>query len=73
MIHVLRDSVYHFLSAESTSRPAVQPALEMLEQFLEIDPSAGLDETPKTQNLCGIITDLKYGGTYRQYPLLSPQ
>jgi hypothetical protein len=45
----------------------------MLEQFLEIDPSAGLDETPKTQNLCGIITDLKYGGTYRQYLLLSPQ
>jgi hypothetical protein len=64
MVRFLYNSVLNFLMAESISRPAVTPALEMLGRFLETN---GPNETLDKQILRDIIINLKSGGTYSVY------
>ncbi|KAB5572265.1 hypothetical protein GE09DRAFT_662607 [Coniochaeta sp. 2T2.1] len=58
MVRLLYNSVLEFWRAESTSRPAVTPALQMLKRFHETN---GSNETLDKQILRDIITNLKSG------------
>ncbi len=67
-IQVMCDSVTRFLSAECASLPAVQPALETLERFLQTVPGQDHGETLRTQVLRDMVAHLRIGGAYIQTP-----
>ncbi len=64
MVQALCDSVRRFLSVETTSLSAVQPALKMLEHFLSINLGLDLDGSSESRILPDAIANLKQGGTY---------
>ncbi|KAG7294015.1 hypothetical protein NEMBOFW57_004076 [Staphylotrichum longicolle] len=60
-VQTLCESVSRFRTLEPTSRTSVQPALEMLKQFLKTYPHPDLDAANKRQALYDTITNLKHG------------
>jgi hypothetical protein len=64
MIQVLRDSVSNFMAVERGSAPSVQPALDMLDSFLETSPEADAGKTNMAHRdaVRSVIFDLKDGG-----------
>ncbi|KAK3374532.1 hypothetical protein B0T24DRAFT_577590 [Lasiosphaeria ovina] len=63
MVQVLRDSVSDFMAVERRSSPSVQPALDMLDQFLGTNPGPGVSKTNTAHRdmLRSVISDLKDG------------
>jgi hypothetical protein len=64
MAQVLRDSVSTFMAAEQSSNPSLQPALDMLNRFLNTSPEADASMTKEARRdaLRCAICDLKEGG-----------
>jgi len=64
MIQVLRDSVSDFMAAERGSAPSVQPALDMLDRFLQtsLEADAGKTNMAHRDALRSVISELKDGG-----------